>query len=90
VKCGGGVSAGTGGAQKELGRGQSDMAGDPGDARECVLAGQRRGAGRVELTVKAHNAEREREGARGVTARHLAEWAREAEREEGECRLEGG
>jgi hypothetical protein len=38
-------------------------------------------AGRAELTGKAHGAERE--GARGATARRLAERAHEAEREEG-------
>jgi hypothetical protein len=45
------VSAGMGGAQKELGCGQSDVAEDPGDVRECALASPRR---------------REREGARGA------------------------
>jgi hypothetical protein len=39
------VSAGTGGAQKELGRGQSDVAEDPGDVREYALAGPRRARG---------------------------------------------
>jgi hypothetical protein len=39
------VSAGTGGAQKELGHGQSNMAEDPGDVRECALASPRRARG---------------------------------------------
>jgi hypothetical protein len=39
------VSADTGGAQKELRRGQSDVAEDPGDVRECVLAGPQRAQG---------------------------------------------
>jgi hypothetical protein len=33
------VSADTSGAQKELGRGQSDVAEDPGDVHECSFAG---------------------------------------------------
>jgi hypothetical protein len=33
------------GAQKELGRGQSDVAKDPGDVRECALAGPRQARG---------------------------------------------
>jgi hypothetical protein len=33
------------GAQKELGRGQSDVAEDPDDVRECTLAGPRRAWG---------------------------------------------
>jgi hypothetical protein len=45
------------------------------------------GAGRAELTGKAHGAEREREGARGATTQRLAERACEAEMEEG--RAEG-
>jgi hypothetical protein len=40
------------------------------------------GAGRAELTGKAHSVERERRGAR-ATAQHLAERARETEKEEG-------
>jgi hypothetical protein len=71
------------GLKKELRRGQSDVAEDPGDMRECALAGPWRGAGRVELIGEAHGAEREREGARGTTARCLAERPREAEREKG-------
>jgi hypothetical protein len=33
------------GAQMKLGRGQSDVAEDPGDVRECALAGPRRAGG---------------------------------------------
>jgi hypothetical protein len=58
------VSAGTGGAQKELGRGQSDVAEDPDDVRECALVHGVRGEGGADREGPQHR-ERERRGARG-------------------------
>jgi hypothetical protein len=39
------VSADTGGGSKGAGRGQSDVTEDPGDVRECTLAGPRQARG---------------------------------------------
>jgi hypothetical protein len=51
-----------------------------GDVRECAHAGPWRAWGKAELTRQAHGAEREK-GARGATARWLANRARKTERE---------
>jgi hypothetical protein len=46
------------GLKKELGHGQSDVAEDPSNVRECRWSTA--GAGRAELIGKAHGAEREK------------------------------
>jgi hypothetical protein len=56
---------GHGRGSKRAGRGQSDVAEDPGDVRECARWSTV-GAGRAELTVEAHGIEREN-GCVGVT-----------------------
>jgi hypothetical protein len=50
------------GAQKELGRGQSDIAEDPGDGRKCALAGPRWVRGGRSLQGRP-TTQRERRGA---------------------------
>jgi hypothetical protein len=78
------------GLKKKLGHGQSDVAEDPGDVRECALAGPRRawegGADRGGPRCR----ERERERVCGATARRLAEQAHKVEREEGRTSEEIG
>jgi hypothetical protein len=69
------------GLKKELRRGQSDVAEDPGDVRECALAGPWRGAGRVELIGEAHGAERERE--KGRAGQRLGVWQNGPARQRG-------
>jgi hypothetical protein len=75
------VSVGAGGAQKGSWAAWADVvAEDSGDVRARWSTA---GAGRAKLTGDVYNAMRERERARGATARRLAKWDSKAEREEG-------
>jgi hypothetical protein len=76
------VSAGEGGAQKELGR-VGGQCGRGSRRRARVRARwSTAGTGNTELTAQAHGVERE-DGHVGVAARRLAKRGRKAEREEG-------
>jgi hypothetical protein len=81
------VSAGAGGAQKELGRvgGRRGQ----GSRRRAQVRWSTAGEGKAELTTQAHGAEREDRRA-GVTAQRLAMRARKAKREGGRAGEETG
>jgi hypothetical protein len=65
AKWDGEVSAGAGGAQKELGAWAGDMAEDPGERARLHARWSTAGAGKAELIAQSHGAARERAGAWG-------------------------